>query len=275
MARMEQSNSHSKPHIIIGGFFAARKMSHLQQKWIIDAAIIELVNEILKLDDNNKLTKIEVNRAVAQYFKNKADLLLLHNSNSYGVYKHQNEKRVNGKRERVTYYYFTRETNEIPVPPNSNTTFYCTLKSLARTTNTTNYCTQESLGRTIVTRHVSRLVSTEVNDSFLSRPSKRKRIEEEVEPLVESDAERINPVMGQTFWDSPEAKRWFGSRDQDESVEETMLNTIEKMKNAYLKFDGWRSIVSDNDQERCCTLITILYLCLTIHVVMIKSDLMA
>ena len=132
MARTEQSSSHSKPQILIGGFFAAQKMSHLQQKWISDVALIEVVNDILKLDDNNKLTKIEFNRAVGNYFKDKADLLLLHNSNSYGVYKHQNEKRVNGKRERVSYYYFTREANKIPVPPNSNTTFYCTLKSLAR-----------------------------------------------------------------------------------------------------------------------------------------------
>ena len=100
---MVTSNSRSKPHLVIAVFFAARKMSHLQQKWIIDVAIVELANDILKLDDNNKLSKIEFNRAVAQYFKNKANLLLLHNSNSYGIYKLQNEKRINGKRERVTY----------------------------------------------------------------------------------------------------------------------------------------------------------------------------
>lgn len=62
-----------------------------------------------------------------------------------------------------------------------------------------------------------------------------------------------NPFSEQTFWDSPEAKRWFGRGEKDENVEDTMSQTIDRMKNAYMNYEGWRSIVSDNDQEDMCT----------------------
>ena len=63
----------------------------------------------------------------------------------------------------------------------------------------------------------------------------------------------ISNIVEQTFWNSPEAKCWFGRGEKDEIVEETVRQTIKRFKHAYMKYDGWKEIVSDNDQKEVCT----------------------
>lgn len=183
MARTETNASKSKSPLVIAGFLSARRALHLQQKWIIDHVIAEIASDMVKLDE--KLTRIELNSAVSKYFKKKVDLLHLHNSNNYGIYKLRNEKRINGKRQRVTYYFFTKDINKIPILPNSYTRIYQTRESIKRTT--------------IMTRHTSKVVA-KVKENILSRPSKRKKIileseiVPELEPGLESDEERKRQV---------------------------------------------------------------------------------
>ena len=45
-------------------------------------------------------------------------------SNTHGVYKTSDERRINGKRKRSTTYYFTSTTNKLPMTPNGNAIIY-------------------------------------------------------------------------------------------------------------------------------------------------------
>ena len=56
-----------------------------------------------------------------------------------------------------------------------------------------------------------------------------------------------------TFWDSPEAKLWFGRGDKDDDVEQTIRQSICRFRDGYVKAEGWRQLVSDNDQNDMCT----------------------
>lgn len=40
---------------------------------------------------------------------------------------------------------------------------------------------------------------------------------------------------------------------KNEIVEDTVTQTIKRLKNAYMKSDGWREIISDIDQQDMCT----------------------
>ena len=81
--------------------------------------IAEIASEMININD--KITKIDLNRAMSTYFKAKKDILLIHNTNSFGAYKLQNEKRVDGKRQRVTLYFLQvmlrpSQFHQIPLP---------------------------------------------------------------------------------------------------------------------------------------------------------------
>ena len=96
MARPDLKASLPKSQVAVAGFFAVQKVPYMQQKWIADDVIAEIASEMINI--NNKISKIDLNRAVSTFFKIKLDILLLDNTNSYGVYKVQNEKRVYGIR---------------------------------------------------------------------------------------------------------------------------------------------------------------------------------
>ena len=104
MVRKSIKASASKSQVDIAAFLAVQQNSDLHGKWILDQVITDVVNKSQNRDNN--ITKVELNGAVSNYYKNKADILLLHISNNYGVYKLQNERRINGKRGRVTCYFF-------------------------------------------------------------------------------------------------------------------------------------------------------------------------
>ena len=80
MVRTDTNASKSKSPLAITAFLSPQKALHLQYKWIIDHVIAEIASDMLKLEE--KLTRIELNRVVFNYLKNKIDLLLLHNSNN-------------------------------------------------------------------------------------------------------------------------------------------------------------------------------------------------
>ena len=60
-------------------------------------------------------------------------------------------------------------------------------------------------------------------------------------------------ILSQILWDSPEAKCWFGSREKDEIVENTMFKRIQTLKQAYTTASGWIIVVNDNNQTDMCT----------------------
>ena len=251
MARIVPSNSQPNSHLAVTSFLAIRNSQHMQQKWISDHVIADIASDMVKLDI--KITTVELNRAVSRYFKNKADLMHLHHSNNYGIYKLQNEKRIDGKRKRVTCYFFTTNLNDTPILPNPNTKIHQTRASVEKTA--------------VITRSTTKYVAN-VNDNINLRPSKRKRLSEvktevkvhveeaEMRPEVKSELETDKPNIfsQEIFWESPEAKCWFGRGNKSENVEDVMQETIENFKNAYLTCEGWRYIISDNDQENMCTL---------------------
>ena len=103
MVRKSIKASASKSQVDIAGFLAVQQNSDLHGKWILDQVITDVVNKSQNRDNN--ITKVELNGAVSNYYKNKADILLLHISNNYGVYKLQNERRINGKGGRVMCYF--------------------------------------------------------------------------------------------------------------------------------------------------------------------------
>jgi len=115
MARTNIKASASKSQLAIATILAVRQNSDLQGKWILDQVIVDVINESQNID--NKISKVELNRAVSNYYKNKADILLLHTSN----------------RTRVTCYFFTRQLNKLPSAPNSSTKIYDTVSSIEQT----------------------------------------------------------------------------------------------------------------------------------------------
>ena len=90
MARTIPTTSTSNSQLVIASFLTVRKALHMHQKWISDHVIAEIASDMVK----STITTNNLNRAVANYFRSKADLLHLHTSNNYGIYKLQNEKRV-------------------------------------------------------------------------------------------------------------------------------------------------------------------------------------
>ena len=69
------------------------------------------------------------------------------------------------------------------------------------------------------------------------------------------------PVLNEAFCDSPEAMCWFGHGGKDKNVKETMASIIKKLRNAYIKVDSWRNIVSYGAQKDICTNDNIHMLC--------------
>ena len=60
-------------------------------------------------------------------------------------------------------------------------------------------------------------------------------------------------ILQRTFWNSPEAKAWFGCKNENEIVEHAMFNRIKLLKQAYKTAYAWKNVVSDNDQKNMCT----------------------
>jgi len=239
MARTNIKASASKSQLAIATFLAVRQNSDLEGKWILDQVIVDVINESQNID--NKISKVELNRAVSNYYKNKADILLLHTSNKCGVYKLQNERRINGKRGRVTCYFFTTSKDETPIQPNSSTKMYET---------------RESIELPTTSQETHPLTNTLVEDIELHPVKKRVIIKEEgrkVEKVYEYSNNELDKLKNDTFWDSPEAKCWFGAGEKNEIIEDTMVKRIKRLKAAYMRSEGWRDIVSDNDQKEMCT----------------------
>ena len=137
--------------------------------------------------------------------------------------------------------FFTKDINETPIPPNFNTRIYQTKESIEQST--------------IMTRHTSKFAA-KVKENVLSRPSKRKQIilksklVPELEPGIESDEEKKerdkldsneklqNLFSKQTFWDSSKVRRWFVQGEKDKNMKDTISQTIERLKNTYIKSKG-------------------------------------
>ena len=139
--------------------------------------------------------------------------------------------------------YILQVITTLPIPPNSFTTIYATRKYLEKS---------------IVSTRSSTETTNKVKEEFFSRPLKRKRIDSEI--ALENNKHQVklevkeeqNDFFVGTFWDSPEAKRWFG-RGDDDDVEETMRQSISLFRDGYVKAEGWRQLVSDNYQNNMCT----------------------
>ena len=68
-----------------------------------------------------------------------------------------------------------------------------------------------------------------------------------------TNTEIANEISVATFWDSPEAKCWFGNGLNDKSVEEVIVKRIKQFREAYITANGWKQIISNNDQKDQCT----------------------
>ena len=85
-------------------------------------------------------------------------------------------------------------------------------------------------------------VTNQIREDVLSRPSKRSRLtsqpildveEEKNEDTNENVDGEINKLREQTFWDSPEAKCWFGSKENDKSINLRMTKQNKRLSNPY------------------------------------------
>ena len=126
MARRDSTSNMNKMVLASTGFLACQKKSHLRRKWLSDNVLADIINESINLSDIDKVTTTELNRAVTNYYKNKSDILVLHITNTHGVYKTSNQRRIDGKRKRTNCYYFTNSNDELPTMPNGSTIIYDT-----------------------------------------------------------------------------------------------------------------------------------------------------
>jgi len=133
-----------------------------------------------------KIEKSCLNRAITYLYKNKIDILSLHVKNNKGIFKYQNEKRVNGSRGRRIAYYFTNP-DRLPPPPNINVTIHDTWSSLEVPV--------------VTTRQKSQFTDV-IHFELPATSNRSKRIKLQI---------------------NPEAKCWFGNGLNDESVEEVMV----------------------------------------------------
>ena len=129
MAHADITSTMNKMVLCTTGFLTCQKMTNLRRKWITDHLLVEIINESIHLSAIDKITTLELNRAVSTFYRNKIDILVLHVCNSHGVYKSSNEHRINDKRKRSTSYYFTNTINELPMMPNVTTIIYGTKES--------------------------------------------------------------------------------------------------------------------------------------------------
>ena len=87
MARIDTESCGNKFLLCKTGFMSFQKQLNLQQKWLSDNLIVDIINDMM----NTELTKQEFNRAITYHYRNKCDILLLHVPNYFGVYKNSNE----------------------------------------------------------------------------------------------------------------------------------------------------------------------------------------
>ena len=247
MARLDSNSNMNKMALATTGFFFCQEKKNLRRKWMSDNVLVDIINESVNLADINKVTTAELNRAVTTYYKHKCDILVLHVANAHCAYKTSNQCRIDGKRKRTNCYYFTNAVDELPSMPNGSSIIYdkkklVSLQVVTRQTikNTPNITISPLKRRRISERTKDETVSVEIK----------------IEEKDKKNAPNINKaqeIISETFWDSPEAKCWFGCGEMFEIVENTMEKRIKQCKQAYTTSNGWRSIVEDNDQNNMCT----------------------
>ena len=225
MAQVLKTANSNKFVLCKTGFLTCRKQSYLQQRWLSDNLLVEIINDMMDIS----ITKAELNKAITTYYRNKCDILLLHITNCDDVYKSCSERRINGRRERLTSYYFTTK-NELPPPATTNI-----------------YNTKESLRKSIVpvitrstsiTKNILTDELTRQSNVSLSREPKRIKLEcpavvVKQELNCENDVvtKQSETIAEETFWNSPEAHAWFGTgNSKNEIVEDTMFKRIKILK---------------------------------------------
>ena len=122
MAQVDTKSGANKFVLCKSGFLTCRKQSNLQEKWLSDNLLVDIINNMM----NISITKSELNRSVTNYYRHKCDILLLHVANCNSVYISSSERRQNGKRDRINSYYFTSNLKDLPQVPSTTILIYNT-----------------------------------------------------------------------------------------------------------------------------------------------------
>ena len=191
------------------GFLGCQKMVNLARKWVTDELLVNIINESMNITGGGDINTNDLNRAVTNYYRAKTDILLCHVANTYGVYKTTNEIRIDGKRKRSTRYYFTTIKNELPQMPNGNTVIYGTKASVEQP----NVVTRQSFKTTQkITDQIDLTISESRTHKRLRKSISSVKLEDEETGNNEKRNKKAEAIQAQTFWDSPEARVWFGKR---------------------------------------------------------------
>ena len=61
-------------------------------------------------------------------------------------------------------------------------------------------------------------------------------------------------VLSQNFWEQTEARKLFGPRDDDETVQETLLRRIQQLRLVNASNDGWRKVIARHGRDNPCSM---------------------